>query len=67
MFYVVKKGAKYFKGNGYVNTSGQCDTVTWVDRAGDSWATSSKADADTVAQVHGGTAIPYNTVKGTPY
>jgi len=43
MFFVVKKDAKYFKANGYVNSSGLCDTVTWVDRAG--FASVKKAEA----------------------
>jgi hypothetical protein len=60
MFYVIKKGSKYFKANGYVNSGGSCDTATWVLRAGDSWATSSKEEAEAVAQFHGGKAIPYS-------
>ena len=60
MFYVIKKDGKYFKANGYVNSSGLCDTATWVDRAGDSWATSSKDEADNVARLHGGEAVPYS-------
>ena len=57
--YVVRKDGKYFKANGYVESSGRCDTATWVNRSGDGWGTSSKAMADIVAEKHGGVAIPY--------
>ena len=59
MFYVIKKGQKYFKSNGYVNSSGCCDTATWVATSGQAYGTSSKEKAVQIARVHGGKAVPY--------
>lgn len=54
MWYTVKKDGKYFKSNGYVNSSGRCDTHTWVASKQLAWSTSSLEDAQTVADYNGG-------------
>ena len=59
MFYVIQKGDKYFKANGFVNSSGRCDTATWTPTIGQSWATSSLEMAMIVADYHGGNPVEY--------
>lgn len=56
MFYVIKKGNKYFSSGGaYVNSSGLCNGVRWVSDVNQAWATSSIEDAQAVADHNGGT------------
>jgi len=59
MFYVIRKEGKYLKSNGWINSSGLGENITWVEKSGDGWATTSKEVADTVARYNGGEAIPY--------
>ncbi len=59
MYYVIRKGSSYFSSNGYVNTSGRCDSATWVSDREMATAVSSYEFAQTIASVHGGSPEEY--------
>ena len=66
-FYVIRAGDQYFSsGGGWVNTSGLCDTATWVGDPDKAWCTSSIEHAEAVANYNGGWPESLDEVKGNP-
>ena len=61
MLYIISRNGEYFTSgsSGYVNSTGYCQTPTWVPSIHAAWGTTSKDLAESVVSFHGGVVQPY--------